>query len=33
MGCVLSAGQGQAPARQAALSAGLSEHVPRNHIE
>mgnify|MGYP001425382839 CR=1 FL=1 len=24
MGCVLSAGQGQAPARQAALSAGLS---------
>jgi acetyl-CoA C-acetyltransferase len=28
MGCVLSAGQGQAPARQAALRAGLSENVP-----
>ncbi|MCG9115506.1 acetyl-CoA C-acyltransferase [Laribacter hongkongensis] len=28
MGCVLSAGQGQAPARQAALTAGLSPHVP-----
>ncbi|MFA6037997.1 MAG: acetyl-CoA C-acyltransferase [Legionellales bacterium] len=28
MGCVLSAGQGQAPARQAALAAGLSNHTP-----
>src|SRR5579862_4947364 len=28
MGCVLPAGQGQAPARQAALAAGLSIHVP-----
>jgi acetyl-CoA C-acetyltransferase len=28
MGCVLAAGQGQAPARQAALGAGLSEAVP-----
>jgi len=28
MGCVLSAGQGQAPARQAALAAGLGEDVP-----
>jgi len=28
MGCVLSAGQGQAPARQAALRAGLGENVP-----
>ncbi|MCD2486676.1 acetyl-CoA C-acyltransferase, partial [Staphylococcus aureus] len=28
MGCVLPAGQGQAPARQAALTAGLSPHVP-----
>ncbi|OGT48061.1 MAG: acetyl-CoA acetyltransferase [Gammaproteobacteria bacterium RIFCSPHIGHO2_12_FULL_41_15] len=28
MGCVLSAGLGQAPARQAALSAGLSHHTP-----
>lgn len=28
MGCVLSAGLGQAPARQAAMGAGLSEHVP-----
>ena len=28
MGCVLSAGLGQAPARQAALSAGLSNVVP-----
>lgn len=27
MGCVLSAGQGQAPARQAALAAGLSNHT------
>ena len=28
MGCVLPAGQGQAPARQAALGAGLPETVP-----
>ena len=28
MGCVLSAGQGQAPARQAALGAGLPNSVP-----
>lgn len=28
MGCVLSAGLGQAPARQAALAAGLSESTP-----
>ena len=28
MGCVLSAGQGQAPARQAALGAGLAQEVP-----
>lgn len=28
MGCVLSAGQGQAPARQAALGAGLPEKTP-----
>ncbi len=28
MGCVLPAGLGQAPARQAALSAGLGENVP-----
>ncbi len=28
MGCVLPAGQGQAPARQAALGAGLAESVP-----
>jgi len=28
MGCVLPAGQGQAPARQAALYAGLPNHVP-----
>src|SRR5665213_2516514 len=28
MGCVLSAGQGQAPARQAGLGAGLGENVP-----
>jgi acetyl-CoA C-acetyltransferase len=27
LGCVLTAGQGQAPARQAALNAGLSSHV------
>jgi acetyl-CoA C-acetyltransferase len=28
MGCVLAAGQGQAPARQAGIRAGLGEHVP-----
>src|SRR4029079_11404409 len=28
MGCVLPAGQGQAPARQAALGAGLPNSVP-----
>jgi acetyl-CoA C-acetyltransferase len=28
MGCVLPAGQGQAPARQAALGAGIPDHVP-----
>ena len=28
MGCVLPAGQGQAPARQAAFGAGLPDHVP-----
>ena len=28
MGCVLTAGQGQAPARQAALGAGLAKSVP-----
>jgi len=28
MGCVLPAGQGQAPARQAALNAGLAQDVP-----
>ena len=28
MGCVLTAGQGQAPARQAGIAAGLGENVP-----
>jgi acetyl-CoA C-acetyltransferase len=28
MGCVLPAGLGQAPARQAARAAGLPDHVP-----
>jgi acetyl-CoA C-acetyltransferase len=28
MGCVLAAGQGQAPARQAALNGGLPDHTP-----
>ncbi|MEO1422834.1 MAG: acetyl-CoA C-acetyltransferase, partial [Pseudomonadota bacterium] len=28
MGCVLPAGQGQAPARQAGFKAGLGDHVP-----
>lgn len=32
MGCVLSAGLGQAPARQAALGAGLPEHVQATTI-
>jgi acetyl-CoA C-acetyltransferase len=32
MGCVLPAGQGQAPARQAALAAGLSVHTPCSTI-
>ena len=32
MGCVLPAGQGQAPARQASFAAGLSEDVPATTI-
>ncbi|MBT4879779.1 MAG: acetyl-CoA C-acyltransferase [Alphaproteobacteria bacterium] len=32
MGCVLTAGQGQAPARQAALAAGISHNVPCTSI-
>ncbi|MEL6689205.1 MAG: acetyl-CoA C-acyltransferase [Pseudomonadota bacterium] len=32
MGCVLPAGQGQAPARQAAFAGGLSEEVPATTI-
>jgi len=32
MGCVLAAGQGQAPARQAALGAGLPQHVEATTI-
>ncbi|MEM6972377.1 MAG: acetyl-CoA C-acyltransferase [Pseudomonadota bacterium] len=32
MGCVLPAGQGQAPARQAALGAGLGEAVPASTL-
>lgn len=32
MGCVLQAGQGQAPARQAAFNAGLGEQVPATTI-
>ncbi|WP_428263861.1 acetyl-CoA C-acetyltransferase [Haliangium sp.] len=32
MGCVLAAGQGQAPARQAALGAGLPDSVPCNTV-
>ena len=32
MGCVLPAGQGQAPARQAALKAGLSQHTPATTV-
>ena len=31
MGCVLPAGLGQAPARQAALGAGLCQHVEAHH--
>jgi acetyl-CoA C-acetyltransferase len=31
-GCVLGAGQGQAPARQAALGAGLSVHAPATTV-
>ncbi|MEL7301633.1 MAG: acetyl-CoA C-acyltransferase [Pseudomonadota bacterium] len=32
MGCVLPAGQGQAPARQAAFAAGLGEEVPATTV-
>ncbi|MEM6636979.1 MAG: acetyl-CoA C-acyltransferase [Pseudomonadota bacterium] len=32
MGCVLPAGQGQAPARQAAFSAGLGQEVPATTV-
>ena len=32
MGCVLPAGQGQAPARQAALAAGLAQAVPATTV-
>lgn len=32
MGCVLAAGQGQAPARQAALQAGLPQSVPATTV-
>ncbi|WP_299132350.1 acetyl-CoA C-acyltransferase [uncultured Amaricoccus sp.] len=32
MGCVLQAGQGQAPARQAGFKAGLPEHVPASTV-
>lgn len=32
MGCVLTAGQGQAPARQAALKAGLPDSVPASTL-
>jgi acetyl-CoA C-acetyltransferase len=32
MGCVLPAGQGQAPARQAALGAGLPQSVPTTTV-
>ncbi|MEM7377268.1 MAG: thiolase family protein [Pseudomonadota bacterium] len=32
MGCVLSAGQGQAPARQAGFAAGLGERVPATTV-
>jgi len=32
MGCVLPAGQGQAPARQAAFNAGLKQHIPATTV-
>src|SRR5688572_22182419 len=32
MGCVLPAGQGQAPARQAALAGGLAQSVPATTV-
>lgn len=32
MGCVLAAGQGQAPARQAALAAGIANNVPASTV-
>ena len=32
MGCVLPAGQGQAPARQAGFAAGLSQGVPATTV-
>lgn len=32
MGCVLPAGQGQAPARQAGIAAGLPERIPATTI-
>jgi acetyl-CoA C-acetyltransferase len=32
MGCVLPAGQGQAPARQAAIGGGIPDHVPATTI-
>jgi acetyl-CoA C-acetyltransferase len=32
LGCVLQAGQGQAPARQAMLAAGIPQHVPATTI-
>ena len=32
MGCVLAAGQGQAPARQAAKGAGLGDAVPATTV-
>jgi acetyl-CoA C-acetyltransferase len=32
MGCVLPAGQGQAPARQAGFAAGLGDHVPATTV-
>src|SRR3546814_17661341 len=32
MGCVLPAGRGQAPARQAALNAGLPQHVEATSV-
>lgn len=32
MGCVLQAGLGQSPAKQAALQAGISDHVPATTV-